>query len=133
MLLFLQIMKRDRFTLILRFLLHLNDSSLYRKKGEPGHDPLHKLQPFMEPRVAHFQVNYTLSKEVCIDETMIGFKGILSFIQYIPKKPTKWGIKAFVLADSQNGYMYNWHLYTGNYHHQFPMLFLYPLQLLYCT
>ena len=29
------------------------------------------------------------------------------------KKPTKWGMKAWVLADSTNGYVYNWKLYTG--------------------
>ena len=46
---------------------------------------------------------------------MIGFKGRLSFIQYLPKKPTKWGMKAFVLADSRNGYTYNWRLYTGEH------------------
>ena len=31
----------------------------------------------------------------------------------MPKKPTKWGMKAFVLSDALTGYMYNWHLYTG--------------------
>jgi len=45
---------------------------------------------------------------------MIGFKGRLGFIQYMLKKPQKWGImKVFVLSDAHNGYMYNWHLYTG--------------------
>ena len=44
---------------------------------------------------------------------MIGFKGRLIFIQFMPQKPTKWGLKAYVLADSTTGYMYNWILYTG--------------------
>ena len=48
-----------------------------------------------------------------IDESMIGFKGRLSFLQYMPKKPTKWGMKAYVLADSKTGYTYSWRLYTG--------------------
>ena len=57
--------------------------------------------------------HYILSKEVSIDETMIGYKG-LSFIQYMPKKPTKWGMKAYdVLADPNTGYIYNWYLYSG--------------------
>ena len=105
-------MKRDRFSLILRF-LHLNDSTLYRRKGEPGHDPLYKMRPFIEPLFENFRSCYTLSKEISVDESMIAFKGRLSFIQYMPKKPTKWGMKAFVLADSKTGYLYNWHLYTG--------------------
>ena len=81
-------MKRDRFSLLLRF-LHLNDSSKYKKKGEPGHDPLFKLRPFIAPLFCNFQRCYTLSKEICIDESMIAFKGRLSFLQYMPKKPTK--------------------------------------------
>ena len=83
-------MKRDRFTLILK-LLHLNDSTLYRKKGEPCHDPLHKLRPFLEPLLCNFRNNYTLSKEISIDETMIGFKDRLSFIQYYAKKANEMG------------------------------------------
>jgi len=31
----------------------------------------------------------------------------------MPKKPVKWGIKAFSLADSRNGYMLNTLVYTG--------------------
>ena len=101
-------MKRDRFTLILQF-LHLNDNSLYIEKGEPGHYPLYKLRPFIQPLLANFQGNYILSKEISIDETMIVFKGRWSFIQYIPKKRTKWEIKAYVLVDASTGYMHNWY------------------------
>lgn len=107
-----QIMKRNCFSLLLRF-LHLNDSTQYVRKGEPGYDPLFKLRPFIERLFRAFQTNYTLSREVCVDESMIGFKGRLSFIQYMPKKPTKWGMKAYILADSKTGYLYNWYLYTG--------------------
>ena len=44
---------------------------------------------------------------------MIGFKSRVSFIQYCPLKPTKWGLKAFVLADSETGYISNILPYTG--------------------
>ena len=105
-------MKRDRFTLILRF-LHLNDNSLYRRRGEPGYDPLFKLRPFIQALFDNFQSCYVLSRELSIDETMISFDGRLYFIQYMLMKPTKWGMKAYVLADARTGYMYNWYLYTG--------------------
>ena len=36
---------------------------------------------------------------------MIGFKGRVGFCQYFPMKPTKWGLKAFVLTDSATGYV----------------------------
>ena len=106
-------MKRDRFSLIMKF-LHLSDNSLYITKGQPGNDPLFKLRPLLGPLIANFQSAYTLNRgELSVDEAMIGFKGRLSFIQYLPKKPTKWGMKAYVLADSSTGYVYNWRLYTG--------------------
>ena len=48
-----------------------------------------------------------------IDEAMIPFKGRLSFKQYMKAKPTKWGIKAFVLSDTTNGYVHRIQIYTG--------------------
>jgi hypothetical protein len=39
----------------------------------------------------------------------------LSFLQYLPNKPTKWGIKAWVLADSNTGYAWNLKIYTGKW------------------
>lgn len=41
------IMSRDRFFQILRY-LHLVDSSLQRKKGEEGYDPLFKVRPLID-------------------------------------------------------------------------------------
>jgi hypothetical protein len=31
----------------------------------------------------------------------------------MPQKPTKWGIKAWVLAESDTGYAWNLKIYTG--------------------
>ena len=31
----------------------------------------------------------------------------------MPKKPHKWGMKSWVLAESASGYIWNWKLYTG--------------------
>ena len=56
---------------------------------------------------------FHLEKEVAVDETMVGFRGRVSFKQYCPKKPTKYDLKFFVLADSTTGYVYNFLLYTG--------------------
>jgi hypothetical protein len=36
---------------------------------------------------------------------MIAFTGRLGFKQYVPLKPTKWGIKVWMRADPNNGYM----------------------------
>ena len=109
---FSQIMSRDWFSCILKF-LHLNNSEMMPKKGETGYDALYKVRPMLEKLLQNFKCNYNLGRELSIDERMIGFKGRISFIQYMPKKPTKWGLKAYVLADSTTGYTYSWILYTG--------------------
>ena len=48
---------------------------------------------------------YSPHQQVSIDESMIGTKCRLSFIQYMPQKPTKWGIKVWVCSDARNGYI----------------------------
>ena len=45
---------------------------------------------------------------------MIAFKGRLSFRQYLPAKPTKYGIKGWMAADSSNGYVVNFSVYLGS-------------------
>ena len=109
---FSSLMSRDRFSLMLRF-LHLNDSNGYVPKGQDGYDALYKLRPFLTKLLERFEAMFSPKKEMSLDEQMIKFKGRLSFKQYMPKKPTKWGMKAFVLADSKTGYTYRWRLYTG--------------------
>ena len=63
--------------------------------------------------MAQFSDNYTLHQLVTIDEAMIPYKGQLSFKQYMKSKPTKWGIKVFVMSDATNGYIYRIQIYTG--------------------
>ena len=83
-------MSRDRFSLLLRF-LHLNDSTKYIPKGEPGYDPPYKLRPLVDPFIANFKAAFNLGHEIAVDEGMIGFKGRLWFLQYMPKKPNQVG------------------------------------------
>ena len=105
-------MSSRRFELMLKF-LHLNDSRKQPGQAEPGYDKLYKVRPILDVVLEQFKVNYTLSENVSIDESMIGFKGRLAFLQYMPNKPHKWGMKAWVLADAANGYTWGWQLYTG--------------------
>ena len=105
-------MSSRRFELLLKF-LHLNDSRKQPARGQPEYDKLYKVRPFLDAVVKNFQACYTPSENLSIDESMVGFKGRLAFLQYMPKKPQKWGMKAWVLADSSSGYIWNWKLYTG--------------------
>lgn len=44
---------------------------------------------------------------------MIGTRCRISFLQYIPKKPTRFGIKEWVLAEAKSGYVLDFQVYTG--------------------
>ena len=61
----------------------------------------------------HFRSLYQPSKNISIDDTIVGFQSRFGAIQYVPQKPTKWGMKAFLLADSANGYLLDCLVYTG--------------------
>lgn len=50
---------------------------------------------------------------ICIDESLLLFKGRLSFRQYIPSKASRFGIKFFVMCDCATGYVLNFIIYTG--------------------
>ncbi len=67
----------------------------------------------MDILLPRFVSECDIHKECSIDEAMIPFKGRLGFKQYMKDKPTKWGIKVFVLADSHNGYVKTLQVYTG--------------------
>ena len=96
----------NRFLLFLKF-LHLVNNDTYIPHGQQGHDKLFKVRPILDVFVSKFQSVYCPGREISIDE------GRLSFLQYMPKKPTKWGAKAWVLADSVSGYTCNLQIYTG--------------------
>ena len=56
---------------------------------------------------------YQPSRNISIDERMVRNKGRYSFRQYIEDKPTKWGMKIWVLAESTTGYTCDYEVYTG--------------------
>ena len=106
------IMSLTRFEQIYRF-LHLSDSEQQVAVGQPGHDYLYKVRKLLDLLSPHFLSEYNSHEELSIDEAMIPFKGRLSIKQYMKDKPTKWGIKVFVLVDARNGYTTRLQIYTG--------------------
>ena len=60
-----------------------------------------------------FRQAYIPGCELAVDEAMIGCMGRFFLKRYLPGKPTKWGIKAWGLADSVNGYLLKCDIYKG--------------------
>lgn len=48
-----------------------------------------------------------------MDERVVASKAKTGMTQYMKDKPTKWGIRMFVLADSSNSYTLDFNIYTG--------------------
>ena len=83
---FRSIMSRDRFLLVLKF-LHLADNSRMVPRGQPGHSKTYKVDQVVNTLVQNYKSSYIMNKEISVDESMISYKGRLSFLQYMPKKP----------------------------------------------
>lgn len=56
---------------------------------------------------------YISEHDVAIDETTISFKGRVGFKMYNPQKPTKWGLRVYVLTESLHGYICTFVPYYG--------------------
>ena len=103
---------RKRFCEIKRY-LHFVDNDTLVRRGEEGYSRLQKIQPVIDEVKKAFLSNYSPHRENSIDEAMIKFKGRSSLKQVVRDKPIKRGIKVWVRADSKNGYVCEFNIYTG--------------------
>lgn len=104
---FAKMFSQNRFLLILR-LLHFSDS-----QNQPNGDRLYKISAIVETLKMKFKSLFVPYKNLCIDESIMVWKGRLSFKQYVPTKRHRFGIKLFVLCDCQTGYVVDFLVYTG--------------------
>ena len=93
-----KVMKRDRFDKIAQY-LHANDNMLNPARGSVGHDVLLHVRTIFDIVQQACKTKYNPHQNQSIDEAMIAFRGRLSFRQYLPLKPTKYGIKVWCRAD----------------------------------
>ena len=80
---------------------------------EDEHDGLRKVSGFLNSFKETCKLLYQPFQHLAVDERMVKSKHRSGIRQYIKNKPTKWGIKLWGLADSANGYTYDFDVYTG--------------------
>jgi len=99
-------MSRNRFEEILRT-LHLADNRFPSRD-----DRFWKFRNFYPRLIEEFQNSINPGK-LSVDETLVGFKGRLSFKQYIPSKRCRFGAKFFVLVDHHTNFVVKIIAYQG--------------------
>ena len=105
-------MSRDRFQMILSN-LHIADDSANPPRNQRGHNPLAKIQPFIDMIKPRFHDAYNPGLDISVDEGCCPWKGHLHFHLYNPSKPAKFHIKLFQVSDPSTGYVIHFKVYTG--------------------
>ncbi|GFV79630.1 piggyBac transposable element-derived protein 4 [Trichonephila clavipes] len=108
---FREVMPRDRFLMILKF-LHFSDNSLKESRDSPTYDRLWKIRKVFDFFNRIFKEVYDPTENLSFDEVILKFKGRVLFKQYIPKKRKQWGLKMYKIADA-TGYTYDMRVYLG--------------------
>lgn len=101
------VMSRNRFELLLRC-WHFEDTIHIGTTT----DRLIKIRRFVEMLNSKFQNYKSPGEYVTIDETMVGFRGRIIFMQYLPGKRHKYGIKLYKICDD-DGYTHDLIVYEG--------------------
>ncbi|XP_063302359.1 piggyBac transposable element-derived protein 4-like [Pelobates fuscus] len=104
---------------MLRF-LHFSDNTKCPPRDNPQYDQLYKLRPLISHFNRQFGSLYTPQKNICVDESLMKYKGRLGFKQYIPAKRSRYGIKLYKLCESASGYVYTFRVYEGKDSHLDP-------------
>ena len=78
----------------------------------PG-SKLRKVEEFLASFKERCKLLYQSTQKMSVDERMVKSKHRSGIRQYMKDKPTKWGLKLGVLADSENGYTVDFNVYTG--------------------
>ena len=100
-------MSRDRYKNIMS-MLHITTNTNVRSQ-----DKLWKVRPIYDMLRRKFAQFFRPFQNLVIDESLVLFRGRLSFRQYIPAKRHRWGIKYFVLCDCKTGYVLDFLVYSG--------------------
>ena len=96
-----------------RFPLYLYGSKR-KSKGDDGYDALYKVRSAMKAMLKGINLAWTVGQRVTVDESMIRYMGrAVEYVQYMPAKPIKHGIKVYAMCCAVSGIMIAWNVYTG--------------------
>lgn len=101
-----KVMSRNRFEILLRF-IHFNNNEDCNSS-----DRLYKIVPIINYLNINFKKYYNPDEILCVDESLVPFRGRIIFRQYIKQKRHRYGVKIFKLC-SGPGYTHSFQIYEG--------------------
>ena len=108
-----KVFSEKRSNQIKRYIYFSDPDARVPAKNDENVDSLFKVRPFLEHLTRNFCKEYSCGRELTLDESMVPFKGRLGIKQRIASKPVPWGIKLWMLTDSNNSYLTNIEVYLG--------------------
>ena len=103
-------MARDRYLLILRFLHFVNNDNI--DSNDPNRDRLAKIRQVLDLIRGQCGTVLQPGRDLCVDESLLLFKGRLAFKQFIRTKRARYGIKIFELC-THDGILLDFLVYHG--------------------
>jgi hypothetical protein len=114
-LLFIQNTMPKNAFIFLRNYLHFSRTKDQKSSGQRGYDPLFKVRRIINMLMGRIRSVWIAGDRVTIDESMIRYMGrAIAFIQYMPRKPIKHGIKVFDVCCSYTVVLLGFEVYCGS-------------------
>lgn len=92
--------------------LHFMNNESYDPHNHPN-PKLNKIWPVFHRINKKCSELYIPERDVAVDESLLLYKGRLGWVQYIPMKRSRFGIKWYLLCESKSGYLFSSIIYTG--------------------
>jgi hypothetical protein len=108
---FSELMSRNRFLLLMKF-MHFSDNENFDLDNHPN-PKLRKFFEVMEHLRNRFREVYVPAESLSLDESLMLYKGRLGWKMFNAKKRARFGLKFFVVCETETGYICDFLLYTG--------------------
>jgi len=100
-------LSRNRYLQILRY-LHFSNHE------EVSNHSLKKIKPVIDHLKEKFGNTIIAGEKLCIDESLVLWKGKLKFKLFLPLNRHRFSMKIFELADCETGFLLDFIVYTGS-------------------
>ena len=103
-------MERDRFKDLFRILRFDDCKTRAERKSR---EKMAAFREIFTIFVRHCQDNYNPCSHLTSDEQLVPFRGRCPFSVYMKSKPAKYGIKIWIMSDTETAYAKNLQIYLG--------------------